>query len=116
MLYYIMSALSLAVILAFSFVSFVLRADRPNTAVTMLHGLLMCGATVLLWLFLVHDRPGAAEAVVLLIVACGSALILFAREFGLFRVPRWLVVTHNIFSIIGLMLLLVLECSRNVNM
>lgn len=116
MLYYIVSALSLAVILAFSFVSFVLRAHQPNIFVTLLHGLLMCGATVLLWLFLVRNRPGATEAVVLLMVACGSALILFAREFGLFRVPRWLVVTHSVFSIIGLMLLLVVECSRHLNM
>lgn len=112
MLFPILSSFSLAVILGFSFVSFVLRSRETRRAITVLHFLLIASSIVLMWLYLMSNAPGPAESMILLIVALGSAGILYAREIASYRLPRWLVVTHGLFSIVGIALLLIAEMSK----
>lgn len=112
MIFSLVSAFSLAVILGFSFVSFVSRGNGRGYVTTVLHALLMVSALLLLWSYVMDDSPGPWESMVLVLVAFGSAGVLYAREFIELKMPRWLVVAHGLFSFTGLALLLIAEFSK----
>jgi len=112
MLFPIVSTFSLAIILGFSFVSFVLRKSKTSGVVTALHFLLIASALILLWHYFMNNAPGLTESFILLTVALGSMGMLYAREIASYTLPRWLVLAHGAFSILGIAFLVVVQLSR----
>lgn len=106
MLYTIIAIFALAAILGMILISHVLRSKETPKGVVIGHGLFAAVALVLLIMYVMGNKPGPMESLIVFVIAALGGFIMVARDFTGRSIPKWLAVVHGLAAVTGFILLL----------
>jgi len=105
-IYSIVGLFSLGALLGMYLLAMVLQNKETPKFVTVLHGLFVATALVILIIYACNEGPDFIASIVLFVMAAAGGAVLVYRDITAKKIPKWLAVTHGLLAAAGFVILL----------
>ncbi len=105
--YSIVGLFALGALMGMYLLAMVLQSKETPKFVTVLHGLFVAVALVMLIIYSVNDGPDVTASIILFIMAAMGGAVLVYRNITAKKIPKWLAIAHGLLAVTGFVILLI---------
>jgi peptidoglycan/LPS O-acetylase OafA/YrhL len=103
--YSIIGLFALGALMGMYLLAMVLQSKETPKFVTLLHGLFVAVALVMLIVYACNDGPDVTASIILFIMAAAGGVVLVYRDITARKIPKWLAIAHGLLAVTGFVIL-----------